>query len=163
MLPSNHIFFIKLAVSFCLVLCWGNEAPGQAWIIETPTGKLSSWIIQRYPATPQKAELFLLNQTGHSVYFDEHNTNDNYLEIISPKGLRVITRRAVSGQPLALKNNPDIENSVRWDVDFSDYLRVLDFRETGNYLITWHVKTSRGLLSAEPVRFYFENKTNYNE
>ncbi|MEZ4957050.1 MAG: hypothetical protein R2825_26060 [Saprospiraceae bacterium] len=160
MLRYNHIFWVKLAMSFCLVFFLKNGLIGQAWIIETPSGKLSTWIIQRQQAQPQKAELFFLNQTGQPVFFDEYDSNDNYLEFISPKGLRVITRKKISDNVLSLKNNPAVKDAVKWEVDFFDYLNNLDFIETGNYLVTWHLKTSKGKLSTEPVVFYFENKTN---
>lgn len=160
MLRYNHIILVKLTLFFCFVFSQKNEVIGQAWIIETPTGKLSTWIIQRYQAQPQKAELFLLNQTGQPVFFDEYDSNDNYLEFISPKGLRVITRKKISDKGLSLINNPVVKDAVKWEVDFFDYLNNLDFIETGNYLVTWHIKTSKGKLSTEPVEVFFENKTN---
>ena len=158
MFRFNHILLIKMVLPICLSFILEKELLGQTWIIDTPTGKLSAWIIQRHQTQPQKAELFLLNQTGQTVFLDDYNTNNNYLEIISPSGLKVITRKKVFGQKLTLKNNPSSEDIQKWEVDFFDYLQNLDFKERGYYSITWHLNTSKGLLSAEPVKVFFESR-----
>ena len=152
--------YINLLRAAWLVICFfifQNPNYSQAWILDTPTGKMSAWIIIDNPARPNKADLVFVNFSKETVRFDPLDTNDNYLEIISPSGLRVITRKRMSNNELFLQNNPNAKRSVTWKIDFLTYLNKLDFREDGNYLITWHLKTSKGYLSAEPVNLFFEN------
>ncbi len=154
---SDYINFLQAAWLIICFFIFQNETHSQAWIIDTPTGKMSNWIIIDNPAQPNKADLVFLNFSKETVWYDPLDINDNYLEIISPSGLRVVTRKRISSDGLFLKNNPNAQRSITWKVDFLNYLNKLDFHEDGNYLITWHLKTSKGYLSAEPVNLFFKN------
>lgn len=152
---SYHILSLKTgAFIFCL-FSFLLDLKSQSWIIETPSGTLSTWIIQRHPTQLQRAELLFLNHSDEAVKYDDFNINKNYLEIKSPSGLSAISRFGVYTKKLSRINVPAIEKNIRWEVDFFELINSINFKQNGNYLITWHMETSLGTLSAESVEIYF--------
>ncbi|MEO1262742.1 MAG: hypothetical protein AAFZ15_28300 [Bacteroidota bacterium] len=153
---SYHVLAWRLCASLFCLLIFLPDSKSQSWIIDTPTGRLSAWIIQRHPAQPQKAELLFLNHSQESVEHDIFNTNENYLEIKSPSGLSVISRRIVLTKTLNESHDPEAEKHISWDIDLHQLIDAVDYFKNGMYSITWHMDTSFGKLSAEPIEFYFK-------
>ena len=153
---SGHVLGWSTGTLLICFLSFVQDLKSQSWIVDTPTGNLSTWIIQRHPNRSQIAELLFLNHSQEPVQYDAFNTNNNYLEINCPSGLSTITRRYVLKKTLNRTNDPAAEKHIQWDVDFYQLINGIDFFEDGIYLITWHMETSFGTLSSEPVEFHYK-------